>query len=47
MTLAAAVLLHAAYRLASYVISRRQGYAGSWPVGSLVLGVWAAYLLVA
>jgi hypothetical protein len=46
MTFHAAVVLYAAYRAASYFIRRRHGYSGAMPVGSALLGLWAAYLLV-
>jgi hypothetical protein len=46
MRFAAAVAAYAFYKVAEYVINRRQGYRGSWPVGSVLLGLWAAYLLV-
>jgi hypothetical protein len=47
MTFCAAVVLYAAYKAAEFAIARRQGYSGSWPVGSVALGAWAAWLLVA
>jgi len=46
MSLSAAVLAYAFYKVAEHVIRRRQGFRGSWPVGSAALGLWAAYLLV-
>ena len=47
MTFYAAVVLYAVYRCSGCIIRRRNGYSSAWPVGSLVLGLWAAYLLVA
>jgi hypothetical protein len=47
MRFAAAVAAYAVYKVAEHVINRRQGYRGSWPVGSVLLGVWAVYELVA
>jgi len=47
MTFYVAVCVFAVYQAAGYGIKRRQGFHGSMPVGSALLGAWAAYLLVA
>jgi hypothetical protein len=47
MRFAAAVLAYAAFRLLVANKARRDGYSSGMPVGSTLLGLWAAYELVA